>query len=224
MDEGNPRIKSISIAGIPAENIQVDPVQYTIKVQLPAIIPEGGLIPIFELTDNTEIQEGLSADGKLDIAGFCSCSYREQNQVSEEHRIVVRHKNNATNNNPASLYRLIVYSPEGCLKPIPDVPITYTKEMSSEGYPFFWIQLPVQNLYRKPYIINYFFKNLKTGETSGISTSSAGFCLNTCGEKSINTLSFPAGSNWKNGEYEVSLLTICDTNRIVFPQPLVIKE
>jgi len=63
VDDGRPRIKAISIAGIPQKDIEFIPERYVINVQLPADSPESGLRPTFKLTENTEFLKGIAADG-----------------------------------------------------------------------------------------------------------------------------------------------------------------
>ena len=71
IDDDKPRIKSVSITGIPDKDIGFISERYIINVQLPATVPAGGLKPGSQLTENTEIPEGLTLDDTVESILFC---------------------------------------------------------------------------------------------------------------------------------------------------------
>ncbi len=236
MDDGRPRIKSVSIAGLPAENVRLDPGRYTITIQLPALVPEGGLVPNFELTENTEILEGLTKEGKLDFTATCHCDLK--GKTSDGAILIANDRKTATYRNTTN-YRVIFLPPQGSVEPNPDQPISYQygKLQEKVNKSFVYLSLPVRNLYQNPEVLSVSLKNRATGE---VITGSTSFyfnyrCINGCSPDSPNRMAvtflpvqgyLTPGPTPGQGAFEVSLRMVqkADTITLAFPQLLELKD
>ena len=207
MTDGRPAIKSISFAGIPAQNVFFDAPNATIMVQLPPSL-KAGLQPSFELTDETNVISGVAPDNTIDLTPFCSCS----NSVRE---VVLR----VANKTGTAVYNLTVMA-DGPLRAQPsNVQITFSRQTK-----LLEMSLPVDNLYSNPRITDLIFTNVATGKTSLINADA--ICLNTCKSTAHNQLMFtirsPIERQLDPGTYAIALKG--GTDRIDFPQHLVVTD
>ena len=236
VEDGRPRIKAVSIAGLPAENVRLDPGRYTITIQLPAIVPKGGLVPTFELTDNTEILEGLTKEGKLYFSATCNCDLK--GKTSDGAILIANDRKTAIYRNTTN-YRVIFLPPQGSVEPNPDQPISYQYgELQGEvNKSFIYLSLPVRNLYQNPKVISVSLKNRATGKIlTGYSNAYFNYrCINGCYPDSPNRMAvtflpfrdyFTPGPTPGPGAFEVSLTMVqkADSVTLTFPQPLELKD
>lgn len=218
VDDGRPRIKAISIAGIPQKDIEFIPERYVINVQLPAVAPEGGFKLTFKLTENTEFLEGVPPDGKFSRA--CG-SYILK---------VVNDKKTAIYRNITS-YQINFKPAPGCPEPIGDQPIGYLRD--SVTAQFKYITLPFKNANSRFSISTVTLKDLVTGQHHSFGPFPWAPSLNgTCGSADNRVLVYysPYYSNPKlipaSGSFQVSVSIGCgeDYKTVTFPQPLEVKE
>ena len=236
MDDGRPRIKSVSIAGLPAENVRLDPKRYTITIQLPALVPEGGLVLTLELTENTEILEGLTKEGELDFTATCNCDLKGK---STDGRILIANNQKTATYRNTTNYRVIFLPLQGSVGPNPNQPISYQYGMlkGEVNKSFIYLSLPVRNLYQNPKVISVSLKNRATGKAL-IGYTSFYFnyrCINGCYPDLPNRMAvtflpfldyFTPGPTPGQGAFEVSLRMVqkADTVTLTFPQPLELKD
>ncbi len=223
IDESKTLIKSISFVGIPDKDVTIDQRTRTIMVQIPSILPDGGLVPKFELSRNAEVREGLTPSGKIILTPYCRCI--PSGASKQEARLLISLKTTGPDYPPTTTYRVLLSPPGGCLEAIDDLPITYTRPKDDSTFRIL-IHLPVKNLYTNPLVHAIFLKNKETGKIRQFFTVSAGFCLNSCDEEQANRLTYPFPSgdvsrNLPSGNYEVSIETGCNNAIIKFSQPLV---
>lgn len=204
--DNGPAIKAISFAGIPDQNVHFDAPNGRITVQLPAVI-EGGLKPIFELTEGTQLIDGVMADGTIDLSAFCYC-----NRSSFPPKTILRVGNQKT----TAVYELIVVA-TGSLKsqPVPVSQLSFSRQTK-----LLEMSLPVEHLYSNPEITRLTFTNLSGGQGAVIDADGA--CLNTCRGQNPNQLIFrissPIESYLRPGTYSISL------GNLSFPQHLVVSD
>lgn len=225
-DAEKPFINSISFENLPAKDVQFDPQKRTITIQLPAEVPEEGLIPVVELSKNTEIIGGLASNGALDLSAFCDCPGYEK--PKPEGKLVLANDARTRTYRTQRSYRVIALPAKGNLEPIGELPITYARSGSSEA--FIEIALPLKNLYQNPQLYGISLKNLTTGRDYGY-TLPGDICVNYGKADSPNRMivsydkrasvgvdGLPAGT------YEVTISLSQNSAPLTFPQPLVIKE
>lgn len=77
LDE-QPQVLSMSLPGIPQQNIRIDHQTHTISVELPASLPALEMIPTFTLSQQATLH-GDWADGKkaISLAYYCPATYYE---------------------------------------------------------------------------------------------------------------------------------------------------
>ncbi|MFD1141140.1 hypothetical protein ACFQ4C_08475 [Larkinella insperata] len=203
--DDKPAIKAISFVGIPPQNVRFDAPNARITVHLPALLP-AGLQPIFELTDDTRVVDGVRADETIDLTAFCACS-----SSGEPKKITLRVGNQKT----TAVYELNVMA-SGPLK----------AQTSRDQFTFsrktkrLQLSLPVENLYSNPAVNMLLFTNLATGAVTRISADGA--CLNSCSSAAPNQLLFSLGSPIERellpGTYGITL------NGLSFPQRLRVTD
>lgn len=234
VDDGRPRIKAISIAGIPAENVQLDPKRYTITIQLPALVPENGLVPTLDLSDNTEILEGLTAGGKLDFTATCVCDLKGKN--TDGRILIANDQKTATYRNTTN-YRVVFLPPKAPVEPMGELPIAYQygESKGQVDKNLIYLSLPVRNLYQNPKVISVSLKNRTTGKVfNGVSSYFNYYCINDCYRDTHNRMAvsfypyeaFSVGPSPGPGDFMVSLKIVqkSDTTTLTFPQPLELKD
>lgn len=228
-DAGKPYLKSIYFKNLPAKDFQFDPRLRTITIQLPSIVPAEGFIPVFELSENTEIIGGITPSGALDLSAFCGCKGYDKPQP--EGRLVLANDEYIQSYRTKRFYRVISIPPPGCPEPIGDQAISYSFDNNSgQDYR---ISLPMKNLYSNPKVYSVILKNLVTEAKYGFRTVPGLDCLNGCSSTDVNKMTVLFSTKWSGpklppgpGSFEVSIDMSCgDTPQtITFPQPLVIKE
>lgn len=81
LDE-SPRILSMSLAGIPQENITIDHQVHTIIVQLPASLPALEMTPSFAASQQAQVSGDWGVGKKaISLTNYCPCTYDEQGKV-----------------------------------------------------------------------------------------------------------------------------------------------
>ncbi|MPR36022.1 hypothetical protein [Salmonirosea aquatica] len=227
IDEDKPRIKSISISGIPDKDIEFIPERYVINVQLPAMVPEGGLKPNFQLTENTEILEGLTPAGTFESRLLCGD--HSLNTSNPTTLIVANDKKTAIYRNTTT-YQINFIRPLGCPEVLGNIPITYSRDSSNANS--MQIQVPLQNPFSSFKVFAIRLKNLSTGAQHDNTLPSylGDYFLNRCPSGIDNRVSLFYTSSPKvppgPGSYEVSVTMNCGESQrtLTFPQPLVIAE
>ena len=218
VDDGRPRIKSISIAGIPQKDIEFIPERYVINVQLPVVAPEGGFKPTFKLTDNTEFIGGLTANGMFDN----TCGGRVLKVANDQKTAIYR---NITS------YQINFKPAPGCPKPVENRSITYSRGSSSSN--FMYINLPVTNAYSDFCVSAITLKDVSTGKQHFYGNILNVSCIGGLCSSGDNRLGVLFSPGWASdkfpsgpGSYEVSIIISCggDNRTVTFPQPLVFKE
>lgn len=203
--DDQPAIKAISFVGIPPQNIRFDAPNARITVQLPAVV-NGGLQPIFELTEGTRVLDGIMADKTIDLSAFCTC-----NLSSQPKKVILRVGNQQT----TAVYELVVIA-TGTLK-AQNTADQFTFSRKTKRLD---LRLPVENLYSNPSVTMLLFTDVATGKVTSISADAV--CLNSCISTAPNQLVFSLGSPIERellpGTYTISL------NGIRFPQRLVVIE
>lgn len=225
IDDDKPRIKAISIAGILDQDIELIPERYVINVQLPATVREGGLKPNFQLTENTEILEGLTPAGIFESALFCGGSLT--NTPNPRILVVANDKKSAIYRNTTT-YQINFKSAPGCPEAL-DKPITYSRDDSSGSS--LQIQVPLQNPFSAFRVYSIRLKNLATGTEYDNTLPSylRDNYLNRCPSGMDNRVSLFYTSSPKvppgPGSYELSITMNCGERErtIIFPNPLIIK-
>lgn len=204
--DDRPAIKAIAFAGVPEQNVRFDAPNSRITVQLPAVVA-GGLKPVLELTPNTQVIDGVLADGTVDLSPFCYC-----NRSSFPPKVILRVKNQKT----TAVYELIVVA-TGSLKP---QPAPATQLSFSRQTKRLEMNLPVEHLYSNPQIDRLAFTNLSGGQDAVIYADGA--CLNTCRGQQPNQLIFQISSPiefyLRPGTYSISI------GALTFPQRLVVTD
>ncbi|QHV99020.1 hypothetical protein [Spirosoma endbachense] len=200
-----PAIKAISFVGIPTQNVRFDASNARITVQLPAIV-NGGLQPVFELTQGTQVLDGVMADKTIDLSAFCAC-----NPSNHPKKIILRVGNQKT----TAVYELVVVA-TGPLK----ARNTADQFIFSRKTKRLDLRLPVENLYSNPHVDMLLFTDVVTGHVTRISADAA--CLNGCISNAPNELVFSLGSPIEQellpGTYTISV------TGIGFPQHLVVTD
>ncbi|GAB3269756.1 hypothetical protein GCM10027347_39980 [Larkinella harenae] len=203
---GRPAIRSVSFVGIPDQNVRFDAANARITVQLPAVL-SGGLQPVFKLTDEARVVDGLLADHTLDLTPFCSCN-PFSNQPTE---ITLKVGDQTT----TATYKLRVI-PSGTLKAVSsNSPSTFSRQTKRLE-----MRLPVENLYTNPRFSMLVFTNVSTGEKIRISADAA--CLNSCQSTAPNQLIFdlrtPIETRLMPGTYTLT------ADGMDFSQPLIVTD
>ncbi|GAB3771913.1 hypothetical protein GCM10028818_11360 [Spirosoma horti] len=203
--DDKPAIKAVSFVGIPTQNVRFDAPNSRITVQLPAVV-NGGLQPIFELTEGTRILDGVMADKTIDLSAFCACT-----TSSQPKKVILR----VGNQKATAVYELVVVA-TGTLK----AQNTTDQFTFSRKTKLLDLRLPVENLYSNPSVTALLFTDVATGNVINISADAV--CLNSCIGTAPNQLVFSLGSPIERellpGTYAISL------NGIRFPQRLVVIE
>lgn len=223
IDESKPLIKSISFAGIPDKDVTIDQKLHQITIKVPALLPREGLIPTLDLTRNSVVSKGLTAEGKLDLTRFCECGHAAG--LDQESKLVITNDPAITNNpSIATIYSVALVFPSGCPEPNSDLPVTYTRHKSSggTGSDFLHLHLPMRNLYQSSHIDGVFLKNVATNQTYTNLFYEIP-CINMCDNDSINRLTVPFDTkliDLPTGTYEVSIRASCDGGKVpvVFPR------
>lgn len=223
IDDDKPRIQSISIAGIPDKDIEFIPERYVIAVQLPAVVPKGGLKPNFKLTENTEILEGLTEDGTFEPGLFCGGS--ALNTTNPKTLVVANDKKTAIYRNTTT-YQINFKPAPGCPEVLDNIPITYFRDDSSGSS--LQIQVPLKNPFSSFKVYSISLKNVSTGKEhdNTLPPYLRDNNLNRCPSGIDNRVNLfytvPPGP----GSYEVSITMNCGDNQkiLTFPQLLVLKE
>ncbi len=219
VNDDKPRIKSVSIAGIPQKNIEFIADRYVINIQLPETDPEGGLRPSFGLTENTEFIAGLNPDGTLPFVCV------NQGYVLK----VANDKMTAIYRNTTS-YQINFKPAPGCPEVIENSPITYYRDSTSGAS--FYIQVPLKNPFSSFKVYSIRLKNLSGGADNDSTLPSylRQYAYNSCLsglDNRVRLTYVPSPSPApKPGTYEVSVVMTCEggDRTLIFPQPLVIKE
>lgn len=205
LNDGKPAIRSISFMGIPSQNVQFDAPNARITVQLPAVL-KGGLQPVFELTDQTRVIDGVLADNTIDLSTFCICD-----QSSKPKKVILRVGNQKT----TAVYELVVVATGPLRAQNTNEQFSFSRQTKRLE-----LSLPVENLYNNPYVNTLVFTDLATGFPIQISADAV--CLNGCIGTAPNRMTFSLGSPieryLKPGTYSISL------NGINFPQRLVVTD
>lgn len=232
-DAGLPQITSISFAGIPAKNVELDQLHQTITIKVSDLLPEQGLVPSIKTSRGATITQGLTPEGKLDLTPFCTCFGYGNNPHPEtvESQLVLGYENKVTGDELTSNYRVILSSPKGRIEPIENLPITYSEKIFSTlpGFDSLYlnIHLPVRNLYQNAYVSAIFFKNINTGSKAGYNMTGPD-CINFCEDPRANYMTVvyrtDYGEKLTPGTYEVSIRTSWDHEIIVFPRPFVFNR
>lgn len=170
---------------------------------MPAVL-KGGLQPVMELSNGTQIVQGLTPENTIDLTSLCGCS-------SDAKKITLR----LDNSQALAVYEIVVV-PEGPLRAQnTDEPFTFSRKGASME-----LSLPVENLYASPKVDMLHFTNLATDFTEMISADGA--CLNRCNSLDHNriifSLSSPIEKYLKPGSYTIAF------NNVKFPQHLVVNE
>lgn len=215
LDDGRPRIKSVSIAGIPQKDIVFDAARYLITVQLPAVAPEGGLKPAFELTSKTEFLEGLTPDGRFNQA----CGGRMLKVANDQKTAIYR---NTTS------YQITFLPAPGCPDPL-DGPITYSRD--SINVSSLRINVPLKNPFSSFRVYGITLKNVSTGKLfDNTLPPYLTLYLNLCPSEADNRVQVLYDSSASPppdpGTYEVTIALVCEegNKRLTFPQPLVLRK
>lgn len=224
-----PSIESVSFVGIPDENVELDHRLSRIIVQTPMELPPEGLKPTFKLSRNTEILQGVTADGLLIAPVPCGCRSLDENFNKYNAGVVkVANDNKVGPYQSTRAYSILVLPNKGCPKPIDNLPIKYVRS-DQNGRSMILIYLPVSNLYTNPCVSHIILKNLETGERQG-NSSFLSYYLNGCDYRFTNHMRIQYEINQRTklipGSYEVSIEMGCDggKNTLVFSQPLIYKE
>ncbi len=217
VDDGRPRIKAISIAGIPQQDIEFIPERYVINVQLPANAPEGGLKPTFKLTENTEFLAGINPDGTF----ANTCGHFVLKVANDKMTAIYR---NITS------YQINFSLAPGCPEVIENIPITYFRDSTNASW--MRIYVPLKNPFSSFNVNGISLKNLSTSKEHSniLPPYLSQYNLNSCPSGIDNRVGIFFGS-YSNGPlvpgaYEVSIYTNCGERqkKLIFPQPLVLKE
>ncbi len=224
-DAEKPFIKSISFKNLPDKDVQFDPKQHTITIQIPPVVPDEGFIPILDLSNKTEVIGGVNSSGALNLSAFGGC--RGYDKPKPEGTLTLANDEYIRTYRTQRSYRVIALPAKGNLEPITELPITYTRLPENSG--FITISLPFKNLYQNPQVIIIGLKNLTTGKGYGYSLAPAGSpCVNYCNANKMNRMMLlydtGSGGGLPVGSYEISVVTSLSPDRVTFPQPLVIKE
>ncbi len=221
IDESKPLIKSISFAGISDRDVTLDQSRYTITVEVPSVLPVEGLVAKLDLTRNSEVREGITPKGQLDLTAFCACGIRTGFETGG--RLVVSQPQSPNGGRLSTVYSVVLVTPPGCPEPNGDFPVTFTRRTFPNGQDFIYIHLPVKNLYKSTKVNGVFLKNLATGKTQ----SNLFFelpCINICDNDSVNRLTVPfdlkLGDGLASGQYEVSIRTTCNNTPVAFPRSI----
>ncbi|GAB4024506.1 hypothetical protein [Spirosoma gilvum] len=204
--DDRPAIKAISFVGVPNQNVRFDAPNGRITVHLPPVI-EGGLKPIFELTEGAQLLDGVMADGTIDLSVFCYC-----NRSGQSPKVILRVGNQKT----TAVYELIVVA-TGSLKPqqAPATQLSFSRQTK-----LLELNLPVEHLYSHPDITRLTFTNLAGGQAAVIDADGA--CLTTCRGEDPNQLiirlSSPIEYSLQPGTYSISI------GNLTFPQRLVVSD
>lgn len=218
VDDGRPRIKAISIAGIPQKDIEFIPERYVINVKLPADSPKGGLVPSFKLTENTEFIEGLRPNGTFPF----TCGHYVLKVANDKKTAIYR---NTTS------YQINFKSAPGCPEPNGTPTITYVRDSSNAH--FMSIFLPVKNSNSQSSVTSITLRNISTGAKYSNAALPWAPSLGGTNCSVPNTMRVFYSPYWSNpkmpsgsGSYEVSINMTCgEENRIItFPQPLFFTE
>ena len=222
-----PKIESVSFAGIPDKNVELDHRLSRIIVQTPPELPSQGFKPTFKLSRNTEVIQGLAADGSLNAFPPCGCGSFDGN-VYAAGSVKVANDNKVGPYQSTRVYNIFFLPNKGCPEPIDNLPITFVKNEQTTRNAI-WIYLPVGNLYSNPCVSYITLKNLATGERQG-NSSFLSYYLNACDYRYINRMKVQYEITERNkltpGSYEVSIEVGCDgeKNTLVFSQPFVYAE
>ncbi len=73
----NYRILSVTLPGIPFENIKIDQQKRTIRIKVPTDFAGGELKPVVTLTENTTLLSGLGQRNPFRMESFCYCNQGE---------------------------------------------------------------------------------------------------------------------------------------------------
>ncbi len=226
-----PKIESVSFAGIPDKNVELDHRLSRIIVQSPMELPPEGLKPTFKLSRNTEILQGITSDGLLIASVPCGCRSVDENYNKHGAGAVkVANDNRVGPYRSTRTYSILVLPNKGCPKPIDNLPINYVQD-EQNGRGLVWIYLPVSNLYTNPCVNHIILKNLETGERQGNSSIPyLLYYLNGCDYRFTNYMKIRYEIDQRTklvpGSYEVAVEVGCDSEKstLVFSQPLVYKE
>ncbi|QDK83034.1 hypothetical protein EXU85_32290 [Spirosoma sp. KCTC 42546] len=202
-----PAIKAISFVGIPTQNVRFDAPNARITVQLPAVV-NGGLQPVFELTEGTKLLDGVMADNTIDLSAFCACN---PSTTTESKKVILRVGNQKT----TAVYELVVVATGPLKAQNTTDQFTFSRKTKRLD-----LRLPVENLYSNPHVDMLLFTNVVTGNVTRVSADAT--CLNSCIGNAPNQLVFSLGSPIERvllpGTYTVGL------NTITFPQRLVVTD
>lgn len=206
-------IEAVSFDGIPDSDVAIDAGNRIITVSVPPIL-NGGLRPVFKLSKDAQVFDGLTSEKTVDMTPFCSCI-----QSNEPKEAIIR----VSNSTSLTVYKLRVKA-NGELKALPS-----TEKISfSRQTEHLVMILPVENLYSNPKITEFEFTNLDTGQVVLLNTDEV--CVMQCKADRLNQLTFdlfyPAKMNPVNslnpGIYSIRLGSL--PKLISFPEKLIVTN
>lgn len=209
-----PAIEYVSFARIPVTDLKFDRKLRTITLQLPAVLPDEGLIPAFGLSEDARIVQGLTPTGKLDLSLIDVCD--RSDRANREVEVVVA--NQAGTDSAA--YRLVLVSPSGCPVPLERMS-NYLFGRADKNRETTEYRLPLKNVYQNFRIRSLRFTVRRAG---GILTTyepdvAARPCILRYDGNYPNHFVTTFGKDIL-GKYEfwseISFTTDCDTNRVSF--------